>query len=88
MCHQSVGLIQNAIESAGIATVLVTMKPEITVHVGSPRALWVRFPLGNPCGEPFRADQQRKVLLGALAVFEEASTAGELFELAYRWRRF
>jgi hypothetical protein len=68
MCHQSVGLIQSIIEKAGIATVSVTLLPEITEKVDSPRALPVDYPLGYPLGAPNDAALQRQIILSALAL--------------------
>lgn len=86
MCHQSVGLVQHALEQAGIATASVTLRPDITAHMNVARAAFVRFPLGNPFGETGRPDQQRRVLsdLLDLVVSLEQPT---LVELPYRWRR-
>ncbi len=87
MCHQSVGLVQGALESAGIAAVSLTLRPEITACMNVSRAAHVRFPLGNPFGEVGRADHQRRILLDLLTLVEEADVAPYLVELPYRWRR-
>lgn len=81
------GLLANAIEQAGISTVLVTVRPEVTQGVGAPRAMFVRFPLGNPIGEPQRPDQQRTILRAALQELETLHEPGQLVESAFRWRR-
>jgi len=52
MCNQSVGLIQRAIEYAGITTVSISLLREITEKIQPSRALFVPFPLGYPLGEP------------------------------------
>lgn len=86
MCHQSVGLVQDGLERAGIATVSVTLRPDITAHMNVSRAAYVRFPLGNPFGEAGRADHQRRILedlLGLVTTLREPT----LVELPYRWRR-
>jgi hypothetical protein len=82
MCHRSVGLIQNIFESRGMSTVSISTKVEITMGVGIPRAAYIRFPLGNPFGEP-----QRQVLLDFLTVLTEAEEPNSVYELPYRWRR-
>src|SRR5579875_1341145 len=87
MCHRSVGLIQNAIESRGIATVSVTMKPEITLWVGVPRAGFLRFPLGNPLGEPGKPELQASILKELFALIYRADEPGWVEEMPYRWRR-
>lgn len=87
MCHQSVGLVQEALERSGIATVSLTLRPEITFGVGVPRAAFVRFPLGNPFGENGRPDHQRTVLRDLLDLVATADEPRTLVELPHRWRR-
>ena len=65
MCHQSVGLIQRAIEYAGICTVSISLLREITEKVQPPRALFVPAPLGYPLGEPDNPELQTRILLSA-----------------------
>lgn len=87
MCHQSVGLVQGALERSGIATVSLTLRPEITAHMNVSRAAFVRFPLGNPFGEAARPDHHRRVLLDLLQLVNDATEPNTLIELPYRWRR-
>lgn len=87
MCHQSVGLIQAAVERAGVTTVSVTLRPEITWGVRVPRAAYVRFPLGNPLGEGGRPDHQERMLRDLLGIAEAATEPETIVELPYRWRR-
>ena len=87
MCHRSVGLIQNIVEAAGIATVSISMKPEITLGVRVPRAGYLRFPLGNPFGSPFDAELQAQILTDILATLTGTTEPGGVYELPYRWRR-
>jgi D-proline reductase (dithiol) PrdB len=88
MCHRSVGLVQGEIERAGIPTVSLTMRPEITANMKVSRAAWVRFPLGNPLGEPHQPAQHHLVLSDLLHLLETATEAESLVELPYRWRRW
>jgi D-proline reductase (dithiol) PrdB len=87
MCHQSVGLIANGIEGAGMTTILVSLRPNVTHGIGIPRAIHIRFPMGNPMGEPGKPAQQRRILLSALEVMEQLSEPDQIVELPYRWRR-
>jgi len=82
-----VGLIQNPIEAAGIATASITTSPEITMGVGVPRAAYVRFPLGTPFGEPGHTDVQRAILLDLLKLVWTAPGPRTVVKLPYRWRR-
>jgi hypothetical protein len=61
-----VGLIQSAIEKAGIPTVSVTLLREITEQVRPPRALAVNRPLGYPLGAPHDAALQKRIVMAAL----------------------
>jgi D-proline reductase (dithiol) PrdB len=70
-----------------MSTVSISTKVEITLGVGVPRAGYIRFPLGNPFGEPFKPELQRQVLLDLLAVLMEADEPKSVYELPYRWRR-
>lgn len=87
MCHRSVGLVQSALETAGMSTVSISMRPEISLAMKMPRAAYVRFPLGNPLGEPGRPDQQRRILEDLFLLLEEAEEP-QVVELPYRWRRW
>ena len=66
MCHQSVGLVQSVIEKSGIATVSISLLPEITERVQPPRVLAVDRPLGYPLGEPNEPALQQRIMLAAL----------------------
>jgi D-proline reductase (dithiol) PrdB len=87
MCHRSVGLAQNVLEAEGIATVSVSMAPVVTYGVGVPRALYVRFPYGNPYGGPGDADTQREILTALLDWLHEAGEPNQMVRLAVGWRR-
>lgn len=87
MCHRSVGLVQGAVEAAGISTVSLTMRPEITAGMNVSRAAYVRFPIGNPLGEPDAPEQHHLVLEQMLRLVETA-TEPALVELPFRWRRW
>lgn len=87
MCHQSVGLLQDALERAGVATISLTVRPEITWASKAPRAAYLRFPTGNPCGEPNRADQHLTIVRAALQALAQIERPGTIVELPYRWRR-
>jgi hypothetical protein len=87
MCHRSVGLVQSELERAGMSTVTVSMRPEISLAMKVPRGAYVRFPLGNPFGEPGRSDQQSRILEDLFDLVETAE--GPTFvELPYRWKRW
>ena len=68
MCNQSVGLIQRAIEYAGITTVSISLLREITEKIHPPRALFVPFPLGYPLGEPDNPELQTRIMRAGFAL--------------------
>jgi len=63
-----VGLIQRAIEAAGIATVSVSLLRAVTEKLRVPRAVAVRWPFGHPLGEPFNRAQQLTIIHDALGL--------------------
>ena len=81
------GLVQRAIEAAGVPTVGITLQKEITLKVRPPRALYLRYPFGHPMGEAGAVAQQRTILLDALRALETVSTPGQIVEPGYRWKR-
>ena len=71
MCHQSVGLIQGALEEAGMATVGVSMARELTEKVRPPRTLEVPYPFGYPLGAPGDTPLQSAIIRQALALLHD-----------------
>ena len=72
MCNQTVGLIQGALEEAGIASVSLTLLEEVTRKVKPPRALFVPFPFGYPLGKPHEPTLQRRVMLECFELLKRA----------------
>ena len=81
------GLVQRAIEAAGLPTVGITLQKDITRVVRPPRALYLRYPFGHPMGEAFATAQQRTILMDALRALETIATPGQILEPGYRWKR-
>lgn len=82
------GLVQNQVEAAGVATISMTVQPHITATVGAPRAAFLRYPAGNQVGEAGKPQQQRSILTAALEAAAAMQAPGTIIELPYRWRRF
>jgi D-proline reductase (dithiol) PrdB len=76
-----VGLIQRAIEAAGISTISISLSKEITRKVNPPRAVFPGHTLGRPLGAPGRASHQLKLLRHLLKYLEEIETPGTMIEL-------
>ncbi len=68
MCIQTVGLIQAAIERAGITTVSISLLHEVTDVLRPPRALFVPYRLGFPLGEPNNPALQHRIIAAALSL--------------------
>lgn len=68
MCVQAVGLIQAAIERAGITTVSISLLHEVTDVLRPPRALFVPYKLGFPLGEPDNSTLQHRIIAAALGL--------------------
>jgi D-proline reductase (dithiol) PrdB len=85
VCHQSVSLAARALESAGIATVVMGCAKDIVEHVGVPRLLFSDFPLGNAAGRPRDVASQALTLELALRVLEAAPAARTTVQSPLRW---
>jgi hypothetical protein len=70
MCVQTVGLVQAAIERAGIATVSISLLREVSEAIQPPRVLFVPFPMGYPLGQPNNRELQHHIISAALALLE------------------
>lgn len=77
------GLVQRAIEEAGIATISVTMAPDLTRRVRVPRAVYSAFPLGHPFGFPGEAFRQREILSRMLSEAAAIREPGTIVDLGY-----
>jgi hypothetical protein len=80
-----VSLVARHIEANGIPTVMIANARDIVEFCGVPRLLFVDYPLGNPCGEPFKADQQRDIVSRALDLLETASEPRSTVVAPYVW---
>ena len=85
MCHQSVGLIARALESAGVATTSLTSAWTITASANPPRAAFTDFPLGNTAGPPNEPETQRAIARHALGLIDEVVDPGSIVAFEHRW---
>jgi hypothetical protein len=81
-----VGLIQRAIEEAGIPTLSISLNRTITEKVKPPRAVLVGFPLGHPMGSPFDKKTQKSLLLESLTLLKDIRVPGTLVDASARYR--
>ena len=52
-----------------------------------PRAIYLRWPLGHPFGEPFNESQQERIVLELLRLVKTATEPGKLYMPSFRWKR-
>jgi hypothetical protein len=85
VCHQTVSLAARALESRGIATVVMGSARDIVEHVGVPRLLFSDFPLGNSAGRPHDEASQDLTFGLALRLLESAPAARTTVQSPLRW---
>lgn len=73
-----------ALETAGIATVIIGSALDIVRHCGVPRYLFNDLPLGNPLGKPYDTAMQAESLRLALALVANA-TAPVVQQTPFQW---
>lgn len=79
MCHKTASLAANALESSGIATVVIG-----TLHhplLSAPRSLITPY-RDAPCGPPHEHDLHRKIVSRAVDLLYRRSRTMENFEQA------
>ena len=67
-------------------TVIIGSARDIVEHCGVPRFLYCDFPLGNPCGHPWRPDMQTAIVAQALALLETARSARTTESAPFAWK--
>lgn len=85
VCHQTCSLVARALESAGIATVLMGAAKDIVEHCGVPRFLFSDAPLGNAAGIPHDPPSQEQTFELALRTLESAPAARTTVTNPLRW---
>ena len=78
-------LIARYLEENGISTVIIGAARDIVEHCGVARFVFVDFPLGAPCGEPWNVPQQRQIFASALELLETAKGPRSTVAQPYAW---
>jgi hypothetical protein len=86
VCHQTVSLVARHLEAHGLPTVMIGSARDVVEHCGVARFVFTDFPLGNPCGHPWRADMQREVVAAALGLLEAAPGPRTTQVSPFRWK--
>jgi len=87
VCHQTVSLVSRFLEENGIPTVVIGSARDIVEHCGVARQVFTDFPLGNPCGEPFDIEGQRKIVTSALRLLEDATEPRTTIQSPLTWSK-
>jgi len=83
-----VGLIQREIEAHGIPTASITIVRKFTEDVMAPRAMFLKWPLGHPVGEPFKKAEQTFIVKKALNLLLEVKEPGTIVDPHFPWKRY
>lgn len=86
VCHQTISLVARHLEANRIPTVIIGSALDVVEHCGVPRFYFTDFPLGNPCGHPWRRDMQREILRQALTLFETAKAPRTTLKAPFAWK--
>ena len=78
-------LVARYLEENGLPTAIIGSARDIFEHCGVPRFLFVDFPLGNPCGKPWDAAMQQRIVRQGLALFEHATSPNYIEVSAESW---
>lgn len=76
LCHQSVGLVARAIETAGIPTMTIAVLKPVVESVRPPRVALYDGELGSVAGKPDFPEHQRRILDESLRLIEPMDQAG------------
>lgn len=87
ICNHSLAVVQRVLEAADLATISLTLEPDVMRLVGVPRAMVVDFPPGCPIGEPTDHEKQRKVLNEALEYLATMTQPGTVWKSPFKWTR-
>jgi D-proline reductase (dithiol) PrdB len=79
-------LVARHLEANGIPTVIIGSALDVVEHCGVPRFLFTDFPLGNPCGHPWRRDMQKAIVREALGLLEAAQGPRTTVKAPFRWK--
>jgi len=85
VCHQSVSLAARALESSGIATVIMGCALDVVEHVGVPRFLFSNFPLGNSAGLPGNFESQLAIARLSLELLDTALKSRTTIQSPFVW---
>jgi hypothetical protein len=80
-----VSLVARHLEANGIPTVVIGSAFDVVEQCGVPRFLFTDFPLGNPCGPPWRRDLQRVIVEQGIGLLASATAPRITVRSAVQW---
>jgi len=69
-----------------VPTVMLGSARDVVEHCGVARFLFTDFPLGNPCGHPWRRDMQREIVAAAIHLLETAPGPRTTLVSPFAWK--
>jgi D-proline reductase (dithiol) PrdB len=78
-------IVQRAIESAGIPTIIIAALPPVVRQSGSPRAVAPIVPMGANAGEPNNIEMQTGIIKDTLEQLIQIPSAGKIVSLNYEY---
>jgi D-proline reductase (dithiol) PrdB len=85
VCHQTLSMVARHLEANGIPTVFIGSALDVVEYCGVPRFYFNDFPLGNPCGHPWKPEMQRDIVRQALLLFETAQGPRTTVKSPFTW---
>ena len=84
-CHRSATIVQRAIESVGIPTIIIAALPPVVRQAGTPRAVAPMVPMGANAGAPHDVEMQTAIVKATLQQLEEIQTPGKIVPLPFEY---
>ena len=85
LSHQTMAILQRAVEGAGIATISVVLCRDLIENIGVPRAVHYRFPFGYTFGDANDETTQLRILKETLRSSTEIVEVGTIVDLPHEW---
>lgn len=60
---------------------------KFTEEIKPSRAIFLKWPLGHPLGEPFKINQHNAVLKKAFEALKTIKEQGTIIDVPFRWKR-
>ncbi len=80
-------LVARHLEENGIPTVVIATARDIVESCGVARLVHTDYPLGNPCGQPFNAEEQRQIVDLAMDLLETAVEPQTTVTVPFEWSK-